>query len=62
MYSGSLWRITLRPVMMIRVCWCSTPVSTDYKEGDNSFASKIDKVVVEVQPMTPAQAADREQG
>lgn len=36
----------------------STPVSTDYKEGDNSFTSKIDKVVVEVQLMTPAQAAE----
>src|SRR5215469_11479436 len=36
----------------------STPVSTDYKEGDNSFTGKIDKVVVEVQPMTPAEAAE----
>ena len=36
----------------------STPVSTDYKEGDNSFTGKIDKVVIRVGPMTPAQAAD----
>jgi hypothetical protein len=36
----------------------STPVTTDYKEGDNTFTGKILKVVVEVQPMSAAQAAD----
>jgi len=35
----------------------STPVSIDYKEGDNSFTGKIDKVIVEVQPITAAQSS-----
>jgi hypothetical protein len=34
----------------------STPVSTDYKEGDNSPARY--KVVIELQPMTAAQAEE----
>jgi hypothetical protein len=38
----------------------STPVSTDYKEGDNAFTGKILKVVVEVQPVTAAQAAQEQ--
>lgn len=37
----------------------STPVSTDYKEGENSFTGKIEKVVIEVQQMTPARLLKR---
>jgi hypothetical protein len=36
-----------------------TPVTDDYKEGDNKFTGKIQKVVIEVGPMKLA-AADRE--
>ncbi len=36
----------------------ATPVSTDYKEGDNSFTGKIIKVVVDVKPMGAAEKAD----
>lgn len=37
-----------------------TPVSDDYKEGDNRFTGKIDKVVIEVAPLKLG-AADIEQ-
>jgi len=33
----------------------ASPVTTDYKEGDNAFTGDILKVVVEVQPMADAQ-------
>ena len=36
----------------------ATPVSTDYKEDDNSFTGKIIKVVVDVKPMGAAEKAD----
>jgi arylsulfatase len=36
----------------------ATPVSTDYEEGDNTFTGKILKVVVDVEPVTPTQAAE----
>jgi hypothetical protein len=36
-----------------------TPVTDDYKEGDNKFSGKIQKVVIEVGPLKLA-AADRE--
>jgi arylsulfatase A-like enzyme len=36
----------------------ATPVSTDYKEGDNSFTGKILKVVIDVKPMGVAEKAD----
>ena len=36
----------------------ATPVSTDYKEGDNSFTGKILKVVVDIKPMGAAEKAD----
>lgn len=39
----------------------STPVSTDYKEGDNAFTGKIDKVVIEVQPMSTGDADKEKQ-
>jgi len=35
----------------------ATPVSTDYKEGDNSFTGKILKVVIDVKPMGVAEKA-----
>jgi arylsulfatase len=36
----------------------ATPVSTDYKEGDNSFTGKILKVVVDIKPLGAAEKAD----
>jgi arylsulfatase len=36
----------------------ATPVSTDYKEGDNSFTGKILKVEIDVKPMGVAEKAD----
>ena len=36
----------------------ATPVSSDYKEGDNAFTGKILKVVVDVKPMGAAQKAE----
>jgi hypothetical protein len=33
-------------------------VSTDYKEGDNSFTGKILKVEIDVKPMGVAEKAD----
>jgi hypothetical protein len=36
----------------------ATPVSTDYKEGANTFTGKIFKVVVDVKPMGAAEKAD----
>jgi hypothetical protein len=36
----------------------ATPVSADYKEGDNSFTGKILKVVVDVKPMGIAEKAE----
>jgi arylsulfatase len=36
----------------------ATPVSDEYKERDNAFTGKIDKVVVELKPATPAAKAD----
>jgi arylsulfatase A-like enzyme len=38
----------------------ATPVTSDYKEGDNSFTGKILKVVVDVKPMGAAEKADAE--
>ena len=38
----------------------ATPVSTDYKEGDNAFTGKILKVVVDVKPMGAAERAEAE--
>jgi hypothetical protein len=35
----------------------ATPVSADYKEGNNAFTGRILKVVVEVQPMTTGEAS-----
>jgi hypothetical protein len=37
-----------------------TPVTDDYKEGDNKFTGKIQKVVIDVGPVKLA-AADREE-
>ena len=37
-----------------------TPVTDDYKEGDNKFTGKIQKVVIEVGPVKVG-AADREE-
>ena len=36
----------------------ATPVTADYKDGDNSFTGKIFKVVVDVKPMGAAEKAD----
>ncbi len=38
----------------------ATPVSTDYKEGDNAFTGKILKVVVDVKPVGAAERAEAE--
>jgi arylsulfatase A-like enzyme len=38
----------------------ATPVTADYKEGDNSFTGKILKVVVDVKPMGVAEKAQAE--
>jgi len=38
----------------------ATPVSADYKEGDNSFTGKILKVVINVKPMGAAEKAEAE--
>jgi len=38
----------------------ATPVSADYKEGDNSFTGKILKVVVNVKPLGAAEKAEAE--
>jgi arylsulfatase A-like enzyme len=38
----------------------ATPVSADYKEGDNSFTGKIFKVVVDVKPIGAAEKAEAE--
>jgi arylsulfatase A-like enzyme len=38
----------------------ATPVTADYKEGDNSFTGKILKVVVDVKPMGVAEKAEAE--
>jgi|SRR5580692_1631339 hypothetical protein len=38
----------------------ATPVTSDYKEGDNSFTGKIFKVVVDVEPMGVAEKAEAE--
>ena len=40
----------------------ATPVTTDYKERDNSFTGKILKVVVEVQPIGTAVRAAADDG
>lgn len=39
----------------------STPVTTDYKEYDNAFTGKIDKVTVEVKPVGAAVRAEEDQ-
>jgi hypothetical protein len=36
----------------------ATPVSNEYKERDNAFAGKIEKVVIDIQPMSPADAKE----
>jgi arylsulfatase A-like enzyme len=38
----------------------ATPVSTEYKEGDNAFTGKILKVVVDVKPVGAAERAEAE--
>jgi arylsulfatase A-like enzyme len=38
----------------------ATPVTSDYKEGDNSFTGKILKVVVDVKPIGVAEKAEAE--
>jgi hypothetical protein len=35
----------------------ATPVSTDYKEGENTFTGKILKVVVDIKPLGVAEKA-----
>jgi hypothetical protein len=40
----------------------ATNVTTDYKEGDNSFSGKILKVVVDVQPIAAAQKTEEDRG
>lgn len=37
----------------------ATPVTTDYKEGDNAFAGQIDKVTIQVKPIGVAQAIEQ---
>ena len=38
----------------------ATPVSADYKEGDNAFTGKIFKVVVDVKPIGAGEKAAEE--
>ncbi len=40
----------------------ATPVTTDYKERDNSFTGKIDKVTIDVKPIGVATKAEAEIG
>ena len=39
----------------------ATPVSSDYKEGDNAFTGQIDKVIVQVKPVGVADANEMKQ-
>ena len=39
-----------------------TPVTDDYKEGDNKFTGKIDKVTIELKEMKTADGDDADQG
>lgn len=40
----------------------ATPVTNDYKEGENAFSGQINKVTVEVKPMGMADAVEQKQG
>lgn len=40
----------------------ATPVSTDYKEGENAFTGKIDKVAIEVRPLDLSVSTEEKAG